>query len=350
VYSVSDPLEVSDRAYTARLRSAVTVGLDYALEAMCSNRPLPAPPELLAQARLAARSGVSLDTVLRRYFAGFALLGDSLFQETQADSLDPGALQRTMAGLSSSLDRLVAAVSDEHSRAATSSPEERKASHVRRLLAGEFLDASEFAYNLDAHHLGLVAAGTGLEEVLREFAERLDRRLLSVTPEPETQWAWFGSAREADPEALQHLIDDHWPQKVKLSIGEPAEGIEGWRLTHRQAKAALPVAQRLPEPSVRYADVALLSSIIQDELLTTSLRQLYLQPLCAERDGGENLRETLRAYFAAGNNLSSAAAALGVTRKTAANRLRLVEERIGRSLGVCASDLEVALRLAELPR
>jgi DNA-binding PucR family transcriptional regulator len=78
-----------------------------------------------------------------------------------------------------------------------------------------------------------------------------------------------------------------------------------------------------------------------------SLRQLYLEPLAGERDGGEVLRETLRAYFEAERNVSSAAAALGVTRKTVTNRLCVVEERLGRRLGLCSAEIEAVLRLDE---
>ena len=42
---------------------------------------------------------------------------------------------------------------------------------------------------------------------------------------------------------------------------------------------------RGPEPFVRYVDVALLAAVLQDDLLATSLRKLYLEPLEAERDG-----------------------------------------------------------------
>jgi DNA-binding PucR family transcriptional regulator len=79
-----------------------------------------------------------------------------------------------------------------------------------------------------------------------------------------------------------------------------------------------------------------------------SLRQLYLEPLAGERDGGEVLRETLRAYFEAERNVSSAAAALGVKRHTVTNRLRAAEEKLGRSLNVCAGELDVALHLEDL--
>lgn len=69
--------------------------------------------------------------------------------------------------------------------------------------------------------------------------------------------------------------------------------------------------------------------MLQDSLLTASLRELYLAPLEQERNGGEVLRATLRAYFSAGRNVSSTAAALGVNRRTVANRLHRVEERLG---------------------
>lgn len=35
---------------------------------------------------------------------------------------------------------------------------------------------------------------------------------------------------------------------VLLAVGEPAQEVEGWRLSHRQAQAALLVALRSPRP------------------------------------------------------------------------------------------------------
>jgi hypothetical protein len=53
-------------------------------------------------------------------------------------------------------------------------------------------------------------------------------------------------------------------------------------------------------------------------------------------------------YSASRIVVSSAAAALGVSRRTVANRLQTVEARIGRPLGASMPDLEAALRLEEL--
>jgi DNA-binding PucR family transcriptional regulator len=105
-------------------------------------------------------------------------------------------------------------------------------------------------------------------------------------------------------------------------------------------------AQRRPRIA-RYVDDALVTAMAKDEVLTASLRQIYLTPLEAGREGGAIDRETLRAYFAAGRNGRAAAAALSVSRQAVSTRLRSVEEKIGRPLLACATDLELALRLAD---
>ncbi|HEY4778047.1 MAG TPA: helix-turn-helix domain-containing protein, partial [Solirubrobacterales bacterium] len=133
--------------------------------------------------------------------------------------------------------------------------------------------------------------------------------------------------------------------RVFVTVGEPGEGPSGWRFSHRQAKAALPIAERRGQAVLRYADVALLASILRDDLVATSLHQLYLEPLERARDGGRVGRETLRAYFASGRNISSTAAALGVDRRTVTNRIRAIEDLFGRPLGDFATELETALRL-----
>lgn len=354
VYAVSDPTEAGDPSYLQGLRAAVSAAIDYGLEGIDSTdrNPPQIPPVLLVQARIAARSGIGLDTVLRRYFAGYTLIGDFLIDEAE-DALAADTLRRLLRAQASVFDRLLAAVSEEYAReseARTGTLEERRRELVQKLLEGERLDALELAYDLDASHLGLVAKGRGSAEAIRELAGGLDRRLLLVRHREETAWAWLGGRSELDPDEIHRLSGAEMPPGVSLAMGEPGEGEEGWRLTHRQAKAALPVALRGAGSLVRYADVALLASILQDDLLATSLRRMYLAPLEADRDGGEVARETLRAYFASGRNVSSAAAALRVNRNTIANRVRAIEQAIGRPLASCATEFEAVLQFDQLTR
>lgn len=352
VQAVAFP-EAVDPEYREGLRAAVSAAVAYALAAidLGAERSPPPPPILLAQARLAARNGIGLDTVLRRYFAGHALVGDYLVEEAERSGLGGEELKQLLRGQATLFDRVLAAVSEDYARETSNrrgTSEERRAERVVRLLAGEMVDTSELGYDFEGFHLGAIASGMGAADALVGLAGSLDRRLLFVRRGESTVWGWLGSRHRDESLDGDRLFASGWPPDVTLAIGGPGEGLTGWRLAHHQAQAALPIALRGSEPFVRYSDVALLAGVLQDDLLIMSLRQLYLGPLERDRDGGEVARETLRAYFAAGRNVSSAAAALGVNRHTVASRLRAIEERIDRRLDACAPELEVSLRLHDL--
>jgi hypothetical protein len=352
---ISDRPERPDADYAEGLRSATSAALEYLLlgvERGEADSPHP-PPAVLVQARLAARNRVGLDTVVRRCFAGHALFGDFLMGELECCELAPPDLAKCLLREQAALfDRMLAAVTEEYageSGNGSKSSAERRAERVKRLLAGEPLDTTGLDYDFDGHHLGLVAAGPNAAEAIRELSISLDRRVLLVC-DAGTVWAWLGGRHHLDSAEIQRQVhaSASRPSDVSLAVGECETGLGGWRLTHRQAVAALPVGLRRGDRVIRYRDVALLASALQDDLLATSLRQLYLAPLERERDGGASLRETLRVYFAVERNVSSAASRLGVARETVANRLRVVERLLGgHSLAVCAAELESALRLHE---
>lgn len=340
--------------YAEGLRGAVSAGLDYGLTGIERGEQAapPIPEALLAQARLAARSGVSLDTVLRRYLAGHTLLDDFLIEEAErAEPLVPAELKRLLRSQAAIVDRLLAAVSSayvEEAEQRSRGTASRKAERIERLLAGELLDAPELGYDFDGWHLAAIAPGAEGEQRLRRLAESLDCRLLLCPRGEGTCWAWLGSRRRFDPAALLDTASRLTVAGHAVSIGEPGKSLAGWRLTHRQAAAALLVAQRRGGGAVRYGDVALLAAVLQDDLLASSLRRLYLEPLEGERDGGAALRETLRAYFAAQRNVTSAAAALDLDRNTIARRLRRVDRLVGRSVVGPAASMEAALALHEI--
>jgi DNA-binding PucR family transcriptional regulator len=180
---------------------------------------------------------------------------------------------------------------------------------------------------------------------VRRLADDVDRRLLLVEPREQIVWAWLGGRRRLDhDEFLQRAASDV-PPHLAIAVGEPALGRAGWRLSHRQAAVISSYSRRELGKVTRYADVGLLAAVSKDQVLVESLNQLYLSPLASGRDGGAALRDTLRAYFSAGRNISSAAAALAVNRDTVSNRLRTVEQRLGRSLEDIAAELDIALRL-----
>lgn len=306
----------------------------------------PLPAELLAQARLAARHQVGLDAVLRGYVVGSTLMDDFILEE--CDGASAQALMRSRA---LALDRLLSRISTEYEserRTREGSRETRALEGVRSLLRGEPSTGTGFDYDLGDNHIGLVARGSDSKGMIRAVARSLDSRLLLVAVDSDNVWAWLGRRGALHAEEVQVTIASERQQGVSIGLGESANGITGWRHTHRQARASLPVALRSATGLARYADVCLIASAIQDDLLRSSLHALYLQPLLAAPNGQRAYVETLRAYFAADRNGASAASSLGVSRQTVVNRLRAVEERLGCSLSSCASAVELALDMIDL--
>ncbi len=355
VCALADPTAAPDPGYPEGLRGAVSAAVGYAIAGLAhrADSPAPVPAPLLEQARLAARNGVSLDIVLRRYLAGHILLGDFLVGEAEGeDPLSAPELRRALRTESVLFDRLLDAVSAAYGhelQTRNRDGERRRVRRVEMLLAGELIDASALDYELEGWHLAAVAAGPGARSALRALAAELQRRQLAVCPGGETIWAWFGGGLgPLDSERVKRAADNCVSPEIALAIGEPAHGTEGWRRSHRQALAALPIALRGSQHLIRYAEVALLASALRDEVLAGSLRELYLDPLGSGHDGGEALRRTLSAYFEAERQVSATAAALGVSRQTVSTRLRAIEERLGSPLESCAAELETAFRLREL--
>jgi hypothetical protein len=269
-------------------------------------------------------------------------------------------MSRAQAGL---LDQLVIGVTREHVaelQRAGRSREQRVLERVRMLLAGEPLDVGaadvgvaqsgvdgDLDYRLEVEHLGVIARGEGALDALRALAVRLDRRLLAVAPGGGLVWAWLGGQGPLEMSDLEGVVAG-LDVEVCLAVGEPARGIEGWRVTHRQAQEALLVSVRRPRAWTRYADVALLAAALKDEVLARALTEAYIAPLVDARGGGEVLLHSLRAYLAAGRSVSSTAAALGVSRKTVESRVDTIKQKLGRTLQHCPAELEVALLLDEL--
>lgn len=351
VFAIPDSTEANDPDYLAGVRGAISAAIAYGITGIRTGGQgvgLP-PDELLAQARCAARIGVGLDTVLRRYVVGHTLLGDFAIREAQReDSISVPELNATLRMVGNLLDQIVDSITIEYTREAEQqqqTAEKRHVYRVRRLLAGALPDGVDLGYNLGGSHVGMILAGSDATRVIGSLAMALKRPLLTVRADAGLVWAWLGGESELSSQEVLRQAGSLRPDEGILAVGEPGLGIEGWRLSHHQARAALSVARHEAKQRVRYADVVLAAAALNDNILRASLRDLYLAPLEKERDGGLALRQTLAAYFAAGQNAASASAVLGVSRKTVSARIRIAEERIGQPVQDCAAEFETALRL-----
>jgi PucR-like helix-turn-helix protein/diguanylate cyclase with GGDEF domain len=346
-----EALESERRRSLEGLRKLIGSLIDYGCLAIevGEERCPPPPPAVIAHARSAAWSPLPARILQQRYLTAYTAFKRYLWCEAaHPKGHTEAALAQVVESTEIVFERLVATVGEEHEQELQKkgrSSEARRLERIEALLAGEVVEAPELDYDFGATHVGIVAIGSGTDEHIKQVARSLGGRLLLVQSAPQKCWAWIGATHGISSSLLKESLSLDSPTSARISLGEPARGVPGWRRTHREAKAGLPVADWPKGAVVRYSEVLLLAVVLSDDLLITSLEDKYLAPLAVERDGGEILKNTLRAYFSQNRHISSAAELLGVKRHTVRNRLDLVEERLGRTIDSCAAELELALRV-----
>jgi hypothetical protein len=322
-----------------------------AIEGREDRRP---PPEVVTHARQLAWRSLRTHTVLRRYDAGAAVFKEHLRQV--ASSVKPYSAAG-YADAERAIERAVKQLQDrvesEHTKEEQwlrSSPEARKLERVKQILSGElFYPPEDLGYDFTATHVGVVGSGPGVDGEIRRLAKFLGGQPLIVKASPNEYWGWIELKRQSSAERLGDVLHAEWDRAVCMAIGEPADGLPGWRCTHRQAKEALPVAIRGDASVVRYAEVAHLAATANDDSAQKFLQQSYLVPLSSTHLAGMATRNTLRAYLDAGQSPSVAAEILGVTRQAVSQHVQKAEERLGFPMRSRQSaSLHLALQLEEL--
>lgn len=259
---VPGPL-VDDRDYEAGVYSAITALLDFSLDAIEGGpgwQPNPHPPEVTAQARRAARNGVSLGVVMRRCLVGHRVFAGFIEEEIEAvASEDIGSALRCMRRIQESLlTHLTASTEHEYNEEVTG------VGLVESLLAGGPVDLSTLDYEIDDRwHLGVVATSARADEVLQSAGRHFGCTIWSVLGRDATLWVWFGGPEPLVSADLESVINEQAPTQVRLAAGEPGRGLSGWRMTHQQAREALGVAGYHGKSLTRFAEVALVA-LLQD--------------------------------------------------------------------------------------
>ena len=315
--------------------------------------PAELPEADLEFARGAARIGARPTDLGQAYRRGHACHWEAWFDLVEAEPLDPEHRRALLArgsdfffDYATQLSRMTL---DEYTRERDhmlSDREQRRVHLVHELLAGNDVDPAALGYDPAGSNLAFVAWGEAASEAARAAGAALARPVLVVGVLEDETWGWLGGS--AAPDTVQRLARADLPDGAALAFGDDAAGTEGFVLSHEQARRAERAGRRSGRPVTHYADVALESLAAVDEDAAAA----FVKRELAGIDGGDvrsaRLRETLRAWFAAGHNAAAAAAALGVHEQTVAQRLRTVEERTGRPVAARRAELETALRLRDL--
>jgi hypothetical protein len=335
----------------AEIRSAIDIGLESELESvMHPDWRGSLPAELSRVTRTAAREGLGLDTVLRRCVVAHGVFEEFVLAE--AGEVPIEVLRRVMSDQRPQVDRvmaLVAAAYTEEAARLDRPPADSAAERIARSLAGDdFAAPAGVEYDFDLWHVGLILWGPEADLAARLLPERLGSHSLRVPREQGSVWLWLGSERRAVLADLDRFLVHNTPAGASAAVGEPREGLGGWRLTHREAQVAMEVVPWRGQKVTRAKDVTLVAGVMRDETLVRALLETYVAPLGKSSDSRRTLLDTVRAYLSAGENAAATAAGIGVARHTVQRRIRFVEEALGRPLHSCHAELRVALEVQRL--
>ena len=326
-----------------------------------------APAQATEFARMMVHRGVGLPTLLRCYHVGQAKLWRQWVDVVFADVHDPDELKRLVTWstdfVSTYLDavrlHVVAAYEAERSVWERSQSATREDA-IRALLAGTLTDSEAASrrtgYDLRRHHVAMVlrpnptgeagADRAGLEVAAREIATALGAGApLLMRASDGSVYGWAATISSPEDKDLEVAAAVALPDGCTGALGNPAQGVAGFRESHLQARQALRAADG---GLVTFAHVGLASALLADPDAARRFATAELAALAGGDDTTARLRATLEAYLAEGASHKRAAQRLTLHEKTVVQRVRRAEELLGRPLAGRRGAVEAALLVHRL--
>jgi DNA-binding PucR family transcriptional regulator len=334
---------------------------------------LEAPAAAVEYARRLAQRGVPTNALLRAYRLGQAGFVQRMLHGIAAEPLKPEVVVEASMELSATtftyIDRLseqvFAAYQQERDRWMRNRGAVRSA-RAMSVLASGAADIGEaekaLGYPLRQSHRGVVVWAddgtpdvdrlTRLERVIGQLAEyyRSERAPLVIAPDESTIWAWLPMSSKT-PAAVRSapVVTD---AGIWIALGSSAPGVDGFWLSHRQARQAQIVAMaadaghraRITESE----QAGLVALMVSDLDAVRSWVSHALGPLAVDVEGNARLRDTVRAFLSSGGSYTAAAQELLLHKNTVQYRIRKAEETRGRPLSDGRLDVEVALLAVHL--
>lgn len=317
--------------------------------------------------RTLARRGYDIATLQRCYRTlqriSWAEIMTSACREITDPQLLPAVLDLQWDHLSRTIshatERAEAAFLDESQRQ-ESSAQTRRRELVDAILREETIDIErstrQLGHNLHVQQTGLILwtldrpeddATTLLEALALEIATAVGApRPLTLPAGGRMLWAWLATPGVPDLRKIAQLKSFHRNRPVvRLAVGVPDAGVEGFRVSHREALRAYRIAAESGSVRVTlYRDVELVSCLAADVAALSRFVHRELGGLAARGATAARLRETALAYLEQGS-MAKAAEALNVHKNTVLYRMQQVEELLPRPLDDHKMPLEVALQV-----
>lgn len=205
-------------------------------------------------------------------------------------------------------------------------------------------------YPISGYNTALVLSAAEADKVseLRPVALELSKAAgvrypLMASPGGRDLWVWLGTIKEPTLDELLAAKPELTARGIRVAVGAPGEGIEGFRRSHHEACDAQKVAataKHLSNP-LYFPGIETLVMLRQSGEKAARFVQRTLGDLYKNNDAMNRLRQTARVTLSVGS-VEKAAEILIVHKNTVRYRLSQVEKILGRDL----NESPVALALA----
>lgn len=337
-----------------------------------------APPEAVHYARECARASLPIEALMRAYRIGHAQLSQIWLARLQAARGRREVLAEAVSVSSAWMFAYVDAVTvgitqaymHERERWVRSAAALR-ADEVRAIVDGRQSDearaAQRLRYTLRRTHVAVIVSGDEAEDeegtigLYERVAHEVEHAIggtdaLCVPLGVRTLAAWVSFAEGAVPEldALTPLRgSDALAAGVRLAVGEPAWGLDGFRRSYEDALLAQRVArlrERRAGAVTRYRDAVLVGLLAQDQAAARRFVDSELGTLLEDSDSARRVAATLKVFLEEGASNVRAARRLGVHENTVAYRVKRAEALLGRPVDDRRLELRAALVLLDVLR
>ncbi len=326
-------------------------------------------PQIYDLARTLARRGFDLPLLLSVYRIGqralWQFITETLANEVHDPAVHSAVLLRFWSHVAHWLDTTVeslivefATERDRFQRGVLA----RRAAIVNAILAGHPVDgdraAATLGYPLRQHHNAFtLRVDEGVPEAdVQQLLETAARavstavgggRPLVISSGARAAWCWTATTRAADSVAGAAL---DCPKCVSVTLGTCHPGLEGFRLTHLEAVAALQMSDGMDSAVVRFEDVeiaCLAAGILADDARAAFVRR-ELGSLAESDETTRRLRDTLRFYLKQGSDAAATGDLLRLHPNTVRYRVRQAEKKIGHPILQRRVQIELALEIVSV--
>ncbi len=324
-------------------------------------------PQIFDLARTLARRGFEVTVLLAAYRIGQRALWRWLTEFLQTRVADPALgsaillrfWSHAALWIDTTIETLIGTFADERDQWQRGSLA-RKAAIVTTILDGQWVDidaaASALAYPLRQCHTAFTlrvdqrVAESEVQRLLESAARALGTALggqpLMVSSGARSAWCWT-----ATPQTVVGPTEPVLPTFVSGTAGTCHPGLEGFRISHSEASAALTVTQGSDARLVNFPDVeiACLATGLLDADARGAFVRRHLRGLADPDESTTRLRETLRVYLRHGGDATAAGERLNLHPNTVRYRIRQAEKKLGHPIALGRVQVELALEILATP-